>query len=316
MLLFYCFCQGYNSIAISSSLRSGMIIASMVIAAVVFCYACTVCFNRSSPLIQQASFPLTILLCIGIIFFLATIPLLSYVEDSTCHSFIIVGSIGYIAMLTSLYIKMDKCLQKYRMMLLGTATQKSDLRVLKPYLCYIGVEVVFNIVWISAARSTVSIYPSMNNDIVTYETCSGHSYGIWGAVALVLKAVYTLYGLYIATAHRNVLDAFREPRLISATIFNIVLCDAVCIPLLVLFGSSDSVDAIYAIEVFGILWSSFGTAVLMFSQRVYYLYKPPAEEFYDLRAKLAVLKETSSTHSRSGTTKSPISSSANSRRKL
>jgi len=119
--------------------------------------------------------------------------------------------------------------------------------------------------------------PYPNDNFLTYVSCSSPNSQIWTIVSFVYKGLFLIYGVFLATMTKGVPGAFHASRLFALSLYNSTFCILVGVPLTYILTD---LDAIFVIKSLVILYVTMFTILTIFCPRLYYIFVPPPDHFF------------------------------------
>jgi len=152
-----------------------------------------------------------------------------------------------------------------------------DSKLAVQVLVMVFLEVFYNFLWaiIDPLGPVETPYPS--DTFLTYTSCSSPNSTIWTIVSFVYKGLFLIYGVFLATMTKGVPGAFNESRLLALSLYNSTFCILVGVPLTYILTD---LNAIFVVKSLVILYVTMFTILTIFCPRLYYIYVPPPDHFF------------------------------------
>jgi hypothetical protein len=161
------------------------------------------------------------------------------ITDTGCRAFPFLLSCGFLLLAGSLFAKSYRIAAVFNQERIKKV-HIPDSKLIAAVGLTILVELIFDLLWVTIDPLTPKRSLS-SNGITSYSVCTCDHSSVWVGISLSTKAVYLLYGGFVAHATRNVPEQYNESRLIAFILYNLALCGAFGLPLLWLIPTEDIV---------------------------------------------------------------------------
>ena len=267
-----------DPLSVPSSIQTALLVVSVVVSAVVFAMLLALIYYRNNRVVRAGSPLFLVLICIGVIISLVSVPVYAYPSNVSCRLFPFLLTTGYILALSALFTK------SYRVLLIFVRHQLhsmalTDSAMIGLVFVLVSCETILNLVWLISDPLTLTTFP--DSTVLTYRACGGPHAVAFVSASVAFNGLIALWGVWLALQIRHVPEAFSESKLMGAALYNLALVMAITIPLTWTASNTQSSHEDLIIPAAAILWCSSVTVLLVIAPKLYYVLKPPPQHFFD-----------------------------------
>ena len=261
-----------------SSIRTALLVASVTVSAVIFAMMLALIYYRNNRVVRAGSPLFLVLICLGLIISLVSVPVYAYPSNVSCRLFPFLLTTGYIVALSALFTK------SYRVRLIFVRHQLhsmalTDSAMMGLVFVLVSCETILNLVWLISDPLTLATF--QDTSVLTYRACGGLHSTAFVSASVAFNGLIALWGVWLALQIRHVPEAFSESKLMGAALYNLALVMAITIPLTWTASNTQSSHEDLIIPGAAILWCSFVTVGLVVAPKLYYILYPPPQHFFD-----------------------------------
>ena len=267
-----------NPLDVPSSIRTALLVASVIVIAIVFAMLLALIYYRNNRVVRAGSPLFLVLICLGVITSLVSVPVYAYPSNVSCRLFPFLLTTGYILALSALFTK------SYRVLLIFVRHQLhsmalTDGAMMGLVFVLVSSETILNLVWLISDPLTLVTF--QDSSVLTYRACGGPHATAFVSASVAYNGLIALWGVWLALQIRHVPEAFGESKLMGAALYNLALVMAITIPLTWTASNTQSSHENLIIPAAAILWCSAVTVLLVIAPKLYYVLNPPPEHFFD-----------------------------------
>ena len=123
-----------------------------------------------------------------------------------------------------------------------------DSDLMKPVALALGLEVLFNVLWLVVDPLRLTQHASAGNPHVPLIVCDCQTIMAWHGVTFFGKMCLVIWAVKLTSAVRNAPGEFNEVQALSAALSNIALCGIVILPLVYFQALEQSPAALYLLK--------------------------------------------------------------------
>ena len=263
---------------VPNSIQLALLVVSVVLGGVVFGMMCLLIWHRNNRVVRAGSPLFLVLICVGVIISVVSVPVYTYPSNVSCRLFPFLLTTGYILALAALFTK------SYRVLLIFVRHQLhsmalTDSAMMGLVLILVSCETILNLVWLISDPLVLGTY--RDTSVLTYRACGGDHAVAFISASVAFNGAIALWGVWLALQIRHVPEAFSESKLMGAALYNLALVMAITIPLTWTASNTQSSHGDLIIPAAAILWCSFATVALVIAPKLYYVWYPPPQHFFD-----------------------------------
>ena len=267
-----------NPLDTPSAIRESLLAVSVTLSAAVFALMLALIHYRDNRVVRAGSPLFLVLICVGVIVSLVSVPVYAYPSNVSCRLFPFLLTTGYVIALSALFTK------SYRVLLIFVKHQLNSMALtdgamLILTLVLVSCETILNVVWLIADPLTLMTFSDTN--VLTFQACGGPHSTAFVGVSVAFNGLIALWGVYLALQIRHVPEAFGESKLMGAALYNLALVMAITIPLTWTASNTQSSHEDLVIPSAAIIWCSAATILLVVAPKLYYVLHPPPQHFFD-----------------------------------
>ena len=272
---------GLDPLRLPSSIQTAFLVLSVTLGTLVLLVLIAIIIKREDRVVRAGSPLFLVLICIGVILCIASVPVYAYQSDITCRLFPFLLTTGYILALSALFTKSYRVLLLFVSANLTTVTL-TDATMLFPVLVLVSLETVLNLCWLIADPLFLVQYDS--SSVVPYHSCGGPHAVAFVSASVAFNGLIALWGVHIAIRIRNVPEAFNESKLMGAALYNLALMLLIAIPLTWTASNTQSSHEDFLIPSAAILWCCAVTVATTVAPKLYFVVNPPPASFFEAYA--------------------------------
>ena len=271
-----------NPLVLPVGLQAAFLALALVVGSVVFGLMVVLVVYRNNRVVRAGSTFFLVLICIGVLLCIASVPIYAYPSSTNCRLFPFLLTTGYIIALSAL------CSKSYRVLLIFTKHKHdsvffalSDTAMVVPVVILLVGETIINIVWLVGSPLDYLEYADSSSSVLTYHACGGQHVTAFVSASVAYNGLVALWGVWLALQIRHVPEAFGESKLMGAALYNLALVMAITIPLTWTASNTQSSHEDLIIPGAAVLWCSFVTIGLVVAPKLYYIVYPPPQHYFD-----------------------------------
>ena len=269
---------GLDPLEMPAAIQITFLILCAIAGAIVIALMIGIIVQRDNRVVRAGSPLFLVLICVGVLMCIASVPVYAYQTNATCRLFPFLLTTGYIVALSALFTK------SWRVLLLfvsANLTTKSltDATMLFPVFALLLCETVLNLCWLIADPLHLVTYDATS--VLPYHACGGPHAVAFVSASVAFNGLIALWGVYIAVRIRNVPEAFNESKLMGAALYNLALMLLIAIPLTWTAATPQNSHEDFLIPAAAILWCCAVTVATTVAPKLYYVAYPPPASYFD-----------------------------------
>ena len=272
---------GLDALQLPSSIQVAFLVLSLVLGMLVVVVMVGVVWTRDNRVVRAGSPLFLVLICVGVLLSIASVPVYAYPSDITCRLFPFLLTTGYILALSALFTKSYRVLLLFVSAKLTTVTL-TDGTMLFPVFVLLLMETVLNLCWLIADPLVLVTYDA--SSVLPYHACGGPHAVAFVSASVAFNGAIALWGVYLAVRIRAVPEAFNESKLMGAALYNLALMLLIAIPLTWTASSTQTNHEDFLIPAAAILWCCAVTVATTVAPKLYYVINPPPPSFFEAYA--------------------------------
>lgn len=202
--------------------------------------------------------------------------LLPHQTDALCLAFPWFLGVAFSLVYGCLFIKTWALYQVWRNAKNFQRTNLTPAYIMKGILLYLGVEVIYLIIWTVIDPPKLTLETLYNGD--RQYTCTCENVVFW-VLFIVVKFIWLAFGAVLSFLTRNMVKEYNESKSIAYAIYNIVLLGVIGGPVVAYVSATGIPGAVLVIEVVLIVLAFTFTLISLFGGIIFGIIHPAKGEF-------------------------------------